>query len=102
MCVCDGVCCPLRFLSSTVGGRISRMLLFGFGFHWIRVKGHPVPTQEAPIWVVSPHSSLLDSFIISMFGLPTYVAKQEVRNMPLFGCECVVSTTVGVGGCGCE
>lgn len=33
---------------------------------------------------------MLDMFIISLFGTPTYVAKQEVRSMPLFGCECTL------------
>ena len=80
---CD--CC--RFLTNTIGGYLSRLLLLGMGFQWIRVRGSPASTADAPLWVVSPHSCFLDMFVVSVFHLPTYVAKKEVRSIPFFGCE---------------
>jgi lysophosphatidylcholine acyltransferase/lyso-PAF acetyltransferase len=74
-----------RFLTNTIGGYLSRLLLFGMGFQWIRVRGSPASTADAPLWVVSPHSCILDMIVVSMFHLPTYVAKREVRSTPLFG-----------------
>ena len=77
----------LRFLMNTVGRRLSRICLFGWGFHWISVRGTPAPTAEAPIWVVSPHACMLDMFIIATIEMPTFVAKSGVCSIPLFGCE---------------
>lgn len=51
------------------------------------MRGSPAPVSEAPLWVVGPHSSMLDMFIMATFHLPTYVAKHEVRSIPLFGCK---------------
>jgi hypothetical protein len=82
-----------RFLTNTIGGYLSRLLLFGMGFQWIRVRGSPASTADAPLWVVSPHSCILDMIVVSMFHLPTYVAKREVRSTPLFGRESPPSLT---------
>ena len=70
-----------------LGWLASRILLFGFGFNWIKTRGVPAPTKEAPILVVSPHSSLLDMFIISLYKVPTYLAKADIRDTPIFGSE---------------
>lgn len=74
-----------RFITNTIGGGLARFFLFGMGFHWIKVRGSPAPTAQAPLWVVSPHSCMLDMFIVAVFHLPTYVAKREVRSTPFFG-----------------
>ena len=75
------------------GKIVTRIFLFGFGFNWIRTRGQPAPTKDAPILVVSPHSTLFDMFIISLYKVPTYVARADIRNIPLFGseieCACV-------------
>ena len=57
------------------------------------MRGSPASTADAPLWVVSPHSCILDMIVVSMFHLPTYVAKREVRSTPLFGRESPPSLT---------
>ncbi|CAI8034716.1 Lysophosphatidylcholine acyltransferase 1 [Geodia barretti] len=74
-----------RFLVSDIGTRVDRLLLFGCGFHWIRVRGKPATAAEAPIIVASPHASVFDMFIISLFHLPTFVAKSEASSVPILG-----------------
>jgi lysophosphatidylcholine acyltransferase/lyso-PAF acetyltransferase len=74
-----------RFLVNDIGTRVARVLLFGCGFHWVRVRGKPATAAEAPIIVASPHASVLDVFIISLFNLPTFVAKSEARSVPILG-----------------
>ena len=72
-----------------LGKIVTRVFLFGFGFNWIRTRGEPAPTKDAPVLVVSPHSTLLDMFIISLYKVPTYVARADLRNIPLFGSEII-------------
>ena len=76
-----------RFILNYFGKIASRIFLFGFGFNWIKTRGQPAPTKEAPVLVVSPHSSMLDMFIISLYKVPTYVARANVRDIPIFGSE---------------
>ena len=66
---------------------VDRFFLFGFGFNWIRTLGVPATTREAPITVVSPHSCILDMFIVSLYKVPTFLARADIRRVPLFGCE---------------
>ena len=68
-----------------LGKIVTRIFLFGFGFNWIRTRGQPAATKDAPILVLSPHSTLLDMFIMSLYKLPTYVARADIRRVPLFG-----------------
>ena len=76
-----------RFVMNKLGKIATRIFLFGFGFNWIVTRGQPAPTKEAPVMVVSPHSSLLDMFIISLYKVPTYVARADLRDIPVFGSE---------------
>lgn len=62
-----------------------RVFLFAFGFNWIHYKGRPAKTKEAPIIILAPHSSLLDVFAVSLYGVPTFVAREDMRRMLLFG-----------------
>ncbi len=62
-----------------------RIWLFGFGFNWITIKGRLASTKEAPIMAVAPHSSMLDSFVVSLFGVPSFVARDDMRKWTLFG-----------------
>jgi hypothetical protein len=84
-------CGSARFLVNDIGTRVARVLLFGCGFHWVRVRGKPATAAEAPIIVASPHASVLDVFIISLFNLPTFVAKSEARSVPILGCKFLTS-----------
>ena len=78
---------------------MTRVFLFGFGFNWICTRGQPAPTKEAPVLVVSPHSTLLDMFIVSLYKVPTYVARADIRDTPLFGSEKCVCVCVCVCEC---
>ena len=74
---------------NNLGKIATRIFLFGFGFNWIKTRGVPAPTKEAPILVVSPHSSLLDMFIISLYKVPTYLARADLRGIPVFGSKLI-------------
>ena len=69
-----------------LGPLVTRVFLFGFGFNWIHTRGRLASTKEAPILVVSPHSCLLDIFVISLYSrYPTFLARSDVKHIPLFG-----------------
>ena len=78
-----------RFYLQRICPKISRMFLFGFGFHWIHTKGELADSTEAPIFVAAPHSSMLDMFVIGVYHIPTVVARASTRRTPFFGCELV-------------
>lgn len=71
-----------------------RWFLFGFGFQWIHTVGKPCSVQTAPIIVSAPHTSYFDSYLLSLRGVPSCVAKQEMKKLPLIGrkyttCQCI-------------
>ncbi len=69
---------PLRWLS--------RSVLLAFGFWWIHEEGldeHEGP--EAGIICAAPHVSLLDALYLIYRWQPAFVAKEDVRAMPLVG-----------------
>ncbi len=76
---------PLSFVHQRINPYIARWFLLGFGFNWITVSGAPAPSTEAPIFVVAPHTSMLDVFVLMIFGVPTFVARGESQNVPFFG-----------------
>lgn len=60
-------------------------LMYACGsFHRIKVIGRRADPKEAPILVVAPHSSYLDS-MISVIMRPTIVAKKESADLPIVG-----------------
>lgn len=64
---------------------ICMRLMFACGsFHHIKVIGQKAEPKEAPILVVAPHSSYLDS-MISVIMRPTIVAKKESADIPIVG-----------------
>ena len=75
-----------RFVTNYLGIMVDRFFLFGFGFNWIHTRGVPAPTKDAPILVVSPHTCILDMFIVSLYKVPTFLARADIRRIPLFGC----------------
>jgi len=76
-----------RFYLQRICPKISRLFLFGFGFQWIHTRGELADSREAPILVVAPHSSLLDTFVIGAYHIPTFVGRTETRRTPIFGCK---------------
>jgi len=65
---------------------VARLIMFVFGFYWIDVKGKVAPTTVAPVMVLAPHSTFLDTFLAaSLTGKFAGLGKKEARNTPLFG-----------------
>lgn len=62
-----------------------RIILFGFGFQWIKVIGKPASSREAPVVVVAPHSSVFDMVMMSLLSVPCGVTKTVHKHVPLFG-----------------
>uniref|UniRef100_A0A1A9WZ91 Phospholipid/glycerol acyltransferase domain-containing protein n=1 Tax=Glossina brevipalpis TaxID=37001 RepID=A0A1A9WZ91_9MUSC len=61
-------------------------LLYACGsFHYIKYKGNCAAAKDAPILVVAPHSSYVDSIIVAATGPPAIVAKHETSKIPLLG-----------------
>ncbi|XP_004535128.1 lysophosphatidylcholine acyltransferase [Ceratitis capitata] len=60
--------------------------LFAAGtFHHVKLTGQRASPKEAPIMVVAPHSSYVDSIIVVTTGPPSIVAKRETSDIPLLG-----------------
>ena len=69
---------PLRWLS--------RLVLLAFGFWWIHEEGRGEEGErEAGIICAAPHASLLDVLYLIYRWQPAFVAKKDVRAMPLIG-----------------
>lgn len=64
--------------------RLTRLFLFGLGFHKIELEGRPAPFEEAPI-VVANHMSFVDPLFFIARQLPSAIAKDAVGKLPLFG-----------------
>ncbi|XP_065364797.1 lysophosphatidylcholine acyltransferase [Calliphora vicina] len=62
-----------------------RMLYSAGSFQYITYKGERASAKEAPILVVAPHSSYVDSIIVAATGPPAIVAKRETSEIPLLG-----------------
>ncbi|XP_017474168.1 PREDICTED: lysophosphatidylcholine acyltransferase [Rhagoletis zephyria] len=60
--------------------------LFAAGtFMHIKLTGERASPKQAPIMVVAPHSSYVDSIIVVATGPPSIVAKRETADIPLLG-----------------
>ncbi|SPP77937.1 lysophosphatidylcholine acyltransferase [Drosophila guanche] len=62
-----------------------RMLYTSGSFHYINMKGTRATPKQAPILVVAPHSSYVDSILVVATGPPSIVAKRETADIPLLG-----------------
>ncbi|XP_054728941.1 lysophosphatidylcholine acyltransferase [Anastrepha obliqua] len=61
-------------------------LLFASGtFYNVKLTGQRASPKQAPIMVVAPHSSYVDSIIVVATGPPSIVAKRETADIPLLG-----------------
>ncbi|XP_034490391.1 lysophosphatidylcholine acyltransferase [Drosophila innubila] len=65
--------------------RAMRMVYTSGSFHYINFKGTPATPKEAPILVVAPHSSYVDSIFVVSGHPPSIVAKRETADIPLLG-----------------
>ncbi|KAK5776020.1 lysophospholipid acyltransferase LPEAT2-like [Gossypium arboreum] len=62
----------------------ARIILFSFGYQWIRRKGKPAPREIAPI-VVSNHVSYIEPIFYFYELFPTIVASESHDSMPFVG-----------------
>ncbi|XVE77023.1 hypothetical protein DITRI_Ditri13aG0028600 [Diplodiscus trichospermus] len=62
----------------------ARVILFSFGYQWIRRKGIPAPREIAPI-VVSNHVSYIEPIFYFYELFPTIVASESHDSMPFVG-----------------
>ncbi|KAF5401585.1 Lysophosphatidylcholine acyltransferase 2 [Paragonimus heterotremus] len=53
---------------------LARTVYFFGGIGWVRVKGTRASRNDAPILVLGPHSSFLDSLAVVVMGMPSCVA----------------------------
>ncbi|XP_068116933.1 lysophosphatidylcholine acyltransferase 2 isoform X3 [Hyperolius riggenbachi] len=54
------------------------------GFH-VRIIGKPASFNEAPIFVVAPHSSFFDAIAVITSGMPSILSRIENLSVPIFG-----------------
>ncbi|KAL2477773.1 Lysophospholipid acyltransferase LPEAT2 [Forsythia ovata] len=62
----------------------ARLILFSFGYHWIKRRGKPAPREIAPI-VVSNHVSYVEPIFFFYELFPTIVASEAHDSMPFVG-----------------
>ena len=85
---------------------ISRSLLYLFGYFWIEIeKDQDVCYKQylgpdwTPQWTGAPtmvqnHTSICDGFIGNLNHFPSYIARQNVRDIPGFGTLMSIMQTV--------
>lgn len=65
---------------------VMRSFILSAGFIWgIKETGKRAKPEEAPIFVVGPHSSYFDAFAVILLGAPSVVAKLSTKDIPVFG-----------------
>ncbi|CAL8096392.1 unnamed protein product [Orchesella dallaii] len=65
---------------------VMRLFVLCSGFIWtIKETGKRALPEEAPIFVVAPHSSYFDAFVVILLGAPSVVAKLSTKDIPVFG-----------------
>ncbi|GBO33697.1 Lysophosphatidylcholine acyltransferase [Araneus ventricosus] len=64
---------------------VARFVFVVGGWFWIPQKGRRANAQEAPILLVMPHSSFLDTVLVIALGCPSMVVKDSTERTPFFG-----------------
>ncbi|CAL8093753.1 unnamed protein product [Calicophoron daubneyi] len=66
---------------------LARTVFFAAGFHYVSVKGKRASRQDAPILVLGPHSSFIDSLVVLALAcdmeIPSVVATTGHANSPI-------------------
>ncbi|XP_071039030.1 lysophosphatidylcholine acyltransferase [Parasteatoda tepidariorum] len=73
-----------RWAKPFIVGLARFMFVIG-GWYWIPHKGQRASREEAPILLVMPHSSFLDTVVVIALGCPSMVATDATENAPFFG-----------------
>ncbi|EDV29061.1 uncharacterized protein TRIADDRAFT_63570 [Trichoplax adhaerens] len=100
-----GLCCqsggdndePLGGCAKAMKGPVRilvRIILFAFGFHWVKVKGKIARPEEAPLIVLAPHTSFMDIFMLSTVRLVSGVSRKENKSIPIIGCPFIPGRSV--------
>ncbi|XP_035230088.1 lysophosphatidylcholine acyltransferase 1-like [Stegodyphus dumicola] len=63
----------------------ARLMFVVGGWVWIPHKGRRASAREAPILLVMPHSSFLDTAVVIALGCPGMVVKDSTTKAPFFG-----------------
>lgn len=66
-------------------GLTGRLMMFGYAFQWVTIKGRKASREEAPILVVGPHSSFFDCIAVFWSEVPCLVNRIENLQIPFFG-----------------
>ncbi|ODN04696.1 1-acylglycerophosphocholine O-acyltransferase 1 [Orchesella cincta] len=75
-----------RAIRWIIANVVMRGFVFFSGFIWkIKETGKRATPEEAPIFVVAPHSSYFDAFVVILLGAPSVVAKLSTKDIPVFG-----------------
>lgn len=64
---------------------LGRSSAFCYGFHKIKTNGVRASAEEAPIFVVAPHTSFFDSWVFFALGLPGSVSREANLDYPFLG-----------------
>ncbi|XP_055931129.1 lysophosphatidylcholine acyltransferase-like isoform X2 [Argiope bruennichi] len=64
---------------------LARFVFVVGGWFWIPQKGRRATAKEAPILLVMPHSSFLDTILVIALRCPSMVVKDSTERTPVFG-----------------
>ncbi|XP_065186792.1 lysophosphatidylcholine acyltransferase 2-like [Sycon ciliatum] len=73
-----------------------RLMLWSFGFPWLRTIGKQASFDEAPIVVGSPHTSIFDAFVLGYHVAGSYVSLESNRKYLLLGDLLTATETIWV------
>eukprot|EP00117_Sycon_ciliatum_P041215 scpid64663/ scgid30194/ Lysophosphatidylcholine acyltransferase 2; 1-acylglycerophosphocholine O-acyltransferase; 1-alkylglycerophosphocholine O-acetyltransferase; Acetyl-CoA:lyso-platelet-activating factor acetyltransferase; Acyltransferase-like 1 len=86
-----------RILMTVVVPSVARVWLFlTFGYHWIPVKGRRASAKEAPIHIMSPHSSVIDSWMIYPYTFGSPLSRKENSGVPFISAVASASEPIWV------
>ncbi|XP_065177604.1 lysophosphatidylcholine acyltransferase 2-like [Sycon ciliatum] len=75
-----------KFLMLSITPRVVRAWTFlVFGYYTITVKGKRAKLSEAPIVIITPHSHVMDSWMLSLFCWGSSMSRRENENLPILG-----------------
>uniref|UniRef100_A0A6B2L1V2 EF-hand domain-containing protein n=1 Tax=Arcella intermedia TaxID=1963864 RepID=A0A6B2L1V2_9EUKA len=64
-------------------GILVRIMLFFWGFLWIKVRGHKITNPNIAPIIVSNHTSYLDAIVLSGAYIPSAISAKENLKLPL-------------------
>ncbi|KAL5275615.1 LPCAT2 family protein [Megaselia abdita] len=74
-----------RYVFQQLTANSMRQIYASGSLHYLKVIGKQASFKEAPLLVIAPHSTFVDSLSVIAMGPPSIVAKQDTADIPLFG-----------------